>query len=120
MHVIFDNSEGRLGIVIAGTPVLKENMERWMKKNSGIAELYSRILYWVEIFSCKRTERQEVALKNGITDNDLAKEISNSTQSFRDVYNKVMHHRIQVKRDRDPVKSKIKLEHKKLQQPKML
>lgn len=119
-HTIFDSTKGKLGIVLAGTPVLKENIKRWMIKNSGIAELDSRILYWAEIYSCKRTERQEVALKNGITDPDLAKEISNSTQSFRGVYNKVMHHRIQVKRDRDPIKNKPSREHSKLQKPKML
>lgn len=97
-HTIFDSCKGKLGMVLAGTPVFKENMDKWKVRsnNSGIPELDSRFLYWGEVTSCSRTERMEVARHNGINDDYLAKDIANETSSFRAVYNRVIEYRISL------------------------
>ncbi len=94
-QTIYDSTEGKLGIVLAGTPVLKANIAKWIAKgnNSGIAELNSRILYWRELLNCSKNERLQVAKANGVEDFH-AKKISEDSISFRDVYNLVIDFRI--------------------------
>lgn len=66
---IYDQCEGQVGIVIAGTQVLKNQIERkaaQLKRN--FPELYRRISYWQPLYKPSADAVTGMAKANGITD----------------------------------------------------
>ncbi|MBX2901893.1 MAG: ATP-binding protein, partial [Cyclobacteriaceae bacterium] len=81
---LYEASEGRLSMVLAGTPLFKNRMERWKDKNNavGMAELYSRIGLWAALNPPVAAELKDVAVANGVTD-DAAKQIARQHKDYR-------------------------------------
>ena len=68
IQLIYDRTERRCGIILAGTLYLKERLENGVKRGyMGYEELYRRIGYWQTLFGPTKEEKLEFLEQHGIT-----------------------------------------------------
>jgi len=92
IKMIFDLTENKAGIVIAGTPVLMESINRKAKRNTvGFREFRRRIMAWatVENFKKQYEDVKSVCRANGVNTEREIKDIFNTSSNFGEVKNKV-------------------------------
>lgn len=69
IQIIYDRTEGRAGIVLAGTEYLQEMIERKARRNTmGYREIRRRIGFWAEMMPLGKKDVGTICKDNGITD----------------------------------------------------
>lgn len=83
IQLLYDETEGKTGIVIAGTPFLKEYITKMVFKGKyGFDELNRRIEYWTILEEPSKKEVQAIATNNGIEDLDGISFLFNTCKNF--------------------------------------
>ena len=87
---IFDGIEGNSSIVIAGVEYLHDNIKKSAEKSKvGMPEFFSRVAQWSELSLPTRKEIATLCEVNGITDEEIIKDIVKFT-NYREVRNRVI------------------------------
>ncbi|MFB9862388.1 AAA family ATPase [Rufibacter immobilis] len=74
LHDLRNLSQGNAGIVLAGMPYFKVNMETWIsKQKEGVSEFYRRVQLWQELQLPSKAEIRAICNLHGITDADTIK-----------------------------------------------
>jgi len=69
IQVIYDRTESRAGIVLAGTEYLKESIDSKARRNKmGFRELKRRVAYWEEMAGLSMADVKAVCEANGVGD----------------------------------------------------
>lgn len=69
IQIMYDRTEGRAGIVIAGTEYLKESIDAKARRNKmGFRELKRRVAYWEEMSGITQADVRAVCQANGVDD----------------------------------------------------
>lgn len=89
LHVLRDKTAGNCGIVLAGMPYFKRNLQRMAEKEKeGYAEFYRRINLWHTLVGLQPKEREQICITNGITDPARIKELKRIPR-FGDLMNEI-------------------------------
>lgn len=92
MHVLRDKTNTNCGIVLAGMPHFKTNLQKMSnKQKEGMAEFFRRVNLWHELAGLSRQEVKYVCEQYGITDEDELREFY-SRKKFGDLVNALMLH----------------------------
>lgn len=74
IQIIYDRTEGRAGIVIAGVEYLQTMLEKKARRNiMGFRELRRRVAYWEEMSELSREDFENVCQANGVSDTGAIK-----------------------------------------------
>jgi DNA transposition AAA+ family ATPase len=83
IQIIYDRTEGRAGIVLAGTEYLKESIEAKARRNvMGFRELKRRVAYWEEMSSISKVDVRGICEANGITDASAIAYLASNVSDF--------------------------------------
>lgn len=84
LQLLYDRTERRCGIIIAGTPYLKLTLENGITRNKmGYNELYRRVEYWQVLFAPTVEEKRAFLEKYQLHENKaVANTIINTTKDF--------------------------------------
>lgn len=83
LQLIFDRTEGRLGIVLAGTEYLHWHLQNMMKKKKmGFEELFRRIETWDTLLPPNKEEIASICMQNGIKNTEVLKWITAHARNF--------------------------------------
>jgi len=83
LQLLYDETEGKCGILIAGTPFLKEYITRMTFKGKyGFDELSRRIEHWTVLEEPNKKEIESVATHNGIEDKEGINFLYNTCKNF--------------------------------------
>lgn len=83
LQIIFDDTEGHAGIVVAGTPEFERDFRRKVARNkSQWPELYRRIGYWQLLEAPSQLAVQAVCQHNGIADKACMKYLYEHTDNY--------------------------------------
>jgi DNA transposition AAA+ family ATPase len=90
IHDLRNQTENIAGIVLAGLPYLKTNLEKALKKQKiGMEEFYSRVQDWQPMSSFAKAEVMAICKANGINDPQQIKNIQSHCREFRMVINEI-------------------------------
>lgn len=93
LHVLRDKTNKNAGIVLAGMPYFKNNLVKFSnKQKEGYAEFYRRVNLWHEMEGLTKQEARYICEQNGITDNELLKELERKKR-FGDLVNEILLHK---------------------------
>lgn len=88
---LFDMTEGRVGIILAGTKALKLKCDSGRgRKSSAWPEFNRRISYWLKLQAPTVDEVRHVCLNNGLNDEVAIKYIARKSENFGDVRNYIL------------------------------
>lgn len=91
LQVIYDQSEGSCGMVLAGVPALKTHLLKNANKNKeSYPELISRVSYTQELHAPTEKAVEAICHKQGITDARAIQYIYKSAKNYRDVRNIIL------------------------------
>lgn len=83
IQLLFDATEGRAGIVLAGTPYLKGYVDKMtLKGKMGFDELRRRIEYWQSLRDPRIQEVEVICKEAGITDESCVSYLFNAVKDF--------------------------------------
>ena len=84
IQLIYDRTERRCGIILAGTMFLKDRLENGAKRGyMGYEELYRRVAYWQTLYAPTKDEKAEFLSKHGLTDmKEVSAHIINTCTNF--------------------------------------
>lgn len=89
LHVLRDKTRFNCGIVLAGMPYFKTNMQHYAdREKEGYAEFLRRINIWQSFGGLSAREVEEICKINGITDPDKIKELKRKRR-FGDLMNEI-------------------------------
>lgn len=95
MHVLRDKTNSNCGIVLAGMPYFKTNLQKMSnKQKEGMAEFFRRINVWHELQGLTRAEIEFICNNNGITDKEDIRAFY-SNKRFGDLVNAILLHQTQ-------------------------
>jgi DNA transposition AAA+ family ATPase len=95
LHVLRDKTNKNCGIVLAGMPYFKSNLEKLSnKQKEGYAEFMRRVNIWHELTGLTRSEIQYICHEHGITDVDLIRTMQ-TKKRFGDLYNAILLHQLE-------------------------
>lgn len=95
LHVLRDKTHHNCGIVLAGMPYFKTNMQHFAdREKEGYAEFLRRINIWQSFGGLSVKEVEDVCQKNGITAPDKIKELKHKRR-FGDLMNEIYLDKIQ-------------------------
>ena len=81
LHVLRERTKGNVGIVLAGMPYFKANLQKDVtRQKEGAAEFFRRVNLWLELHRPTRAEIKEVCEAHGVTDADTVR----AMQQFQD------------------------------------
>ncbi|WP_192821204.1 AAA family ATPase [Rufibacter sp. LB8] len=84
LHDLRNQTQNTSGILLAGMPYFKVNLESWVsKQKEGASEFYRRVQLWQELQPPTRAEIKAICILHGITDPATVKNM----QKFRDFGN---------------------------------
>lgn len=90
-----DKTSSNCGIVLAGMPYFKANLQKYAdKQKEGYAEFLRRVNIWHTYVGLKAKEKEEICLRNGITDMEAIVELKRQSR-FGDLMNKIYLYKIQ-------------------------
>lgn len=90
MHDLREYTKGNCGIVLAGMPYFKGNLQKFAEKGKeGCSEFFRRINLWHTLGGLTRGEIKQICTNEGIADNDRIKELQRFTR-FGDLMNEIM------------------------------
>lgn len=94
LHVLRDKTRFNCGIVLAGMPYFKANMQHYAdREKEGYAEFLRRINIWQAFGGLSGKEVEEICAKNGVTDPDRIKEFKRKKR-FGDLMNEIYLYKI--------------------------
>jgi hypothetical protein len=83
IQLIYDLTEGKIGIVLAGTPFLQDYVLKMCAKDKmGFRELNRRIGYWLVLEKPQVNEIKHLCNLNGIIDNKAIRFIASKASNF--------------------------------------
>lgn len=89
LHVLRDKTRSNCGIVLAGMPYFKTNMQHYAdREKEGYAEFLRRINIWQAFGGLSGKEVEEICKKNGVTDPSRIKELKR-IRRFGDLMNEI-------------------------------
>lgn len=89
LHVLRDKIKGNCGVVLAGMPYFKDNMQRMAsKEKEGYAEFLRRINLWHSFVGLQPKEIEDICIRNGITTPERIKELKRKRR-FGDLMNEI-------------------------------
>lgn len=89
LHVLRDKIKGNCGVVLAGMPYFKDNMQRMAsKEKEGYAEFLRRINLWHSFVGLQPKEIEDICTSNGITTPERIKELKRKRR-FGDLMNEI-------------------------------
>lgn len=89
LHVLRDKTCGNCGIVLAGMPYFKDNLQKMAtKEKEGYAEFLRRINIWHSFIGLQPKEVEEICRTHGITDKERIKELKR-IKRFGDLMNEI-------------------------------
>jgi len=95
LHELRDATKKTTGIIVAGPPYFKKNIEKWKQEQiEGIPEVFRRIQLWVEIDPPTKKEKEILCREKGIINDFLIKSIAKECYSFGDLENKILEARL--------------------------
>lgn len=90
IQIIYDRTEFRCGILLAGMPYLKTSIDRKAGKDiKGFQELRRRVAYWEEMKPMTKRDIELVCEDNEITDEGAMKYLTRECQDFGTLRNMV-------------------------------
>lgn len=90
MQIIYDRTEGRAGILLAGTEFLKKNIDKKARQDKmGFRELRRRVAYWQELETIPMRDVRAICEQNGIIDTQAIKYLTNSCKDFGTLKNMI-------------------------------
>jgi hypothetical protein len=90
IQIVYDRTEFQCGILLAGMPYLKANIERKAAKDlKGFQELQRRIKHWEELKALKMQDVQLVCTENGITDESAINYLARECTDFGTLRNMI-------------------------------
>jgi DNA transposition AAA+ family ATPase len=90
LHVLRDKTNKNAGIVLAGMPYFKNNLIKFSnKQKEGYAEFHRRVNLWHEMEGLTRQESRYICEQNGITDNEVLKDLERK-KKFGDLVNEIL------------------------------
>lgn len=96
MHVLRDKTKANCGIVLAGMPYFKTNLDKASRRQKeGCSEFYRRINVWHELSGLSRVEIKYICEQNEITDAATVKDMY-AFKRFGDLMNEIMLHKINL------------------------
>lgn len=83
IQLLYDETEGKAGIVLAGTPFLKDYINKMVFKGKyGFDELNRRIEHWTTLEEPNKKEVETIAVNNGIQDQNGINYLYNTCNNF--------------------------------------
>ena len=91
IQLLYDRTERKLGLIIAGTPYLKDMLEKGVTRNKmGYDELYRRVEHWQHLSAPSPEEKMALCQYHGIADNKaVVNMIVNTTKNYGAVRAKI-------------------------------
>lgn len=87
IQLIYDRTERSCGIIMAGTPFLKDVLEKGITRNKmGFDELFRRVQHWERLYAPTMEEKRLMCTVNGINENPpVVNYIVNTCKNFGSV-----------------------------------
>jgi type II secretory pathway predicted ATPase ExeA len=96
MHSLRDKTNRNCGIVLAGMPYFKNNLQKNSnKQKEGFAEFFRRIQAWFELQGLSRTEIKYICNHNGILDDEEVRDFY-GFKKFGDLNNAILMHQLEL------------------------
>ncbi len=96
LQVLRDKTLNNCGIVLAGMPYFKNNLEKYSKKEKeGYAEFYRRVNIWHTLKGLSRTEIKAICAAHQITDAEALSELARKNR-FGDLTNDILKTKLQA------------------------
>ena len=90
LQIIYDRTEGRAGILMAGTEYLKESIDKKARRNKmGFRELRRRVAYWQEMDKMRPKDVRTICEGNGIADSSAISYLSSACSDFGTLRNMI-------------------------------
>lgn len=90
LHVLRDKTIKNCGIVLAGMPYFKINLQKFSnKQKEGYAEFFRRVNMWQEFKGLSGKEVEAICKINGIEDNDIIRQFR-AKKRFGDLQNEIL------------------------------
>lgn len=83
VQIIYDRTERRCGIVLAGTEYMQESIEKKARRNKlGFRELKRRVAWWEQMGNLSRKDVASICETNGVTDEGAIGFLSKNVSDF--------------------------------------
>ena len=90
IQILYDQTEGIMSLVLAGTDYFKSLIDKKAQKDKmGYRELKSRISIWQKLEEPSYGDIQRICDKNGITDEGEVRNIATGAENFREVKHRI-------------------------------